>query len=41
MDSGATYAPPTYNQGVNANENNVFMAGPNVWIGYTPPHPAS
>ena len=39
VDSGATYVPPSYNQGVNAGENNQFMAGPNVWIGFTPSAP--
>jgi hypothetical protein len=39
IDSGATYVPPGYNQGINAGENNVFLAGSNVWIGYTPPSP--
>jgi hypothetical protein len=38
-DSGATYVPPGYNVGVNAGEANQFVAGPNVWIGYTPPAP--
>lgn len=38
-NSGATYVPPSYNQGVNAQENNQFIAGPNVWIGYTPSAP--
>ena len=38
-DSGATYVPPGYNVGVNAGEVNQFVAGPNVWIGYTPPAP--
>jgi hypothetical protein len=38
-DSGAAYAPPAYNVGINAGENNVFIAGPNVWIGYTPSAP--
>jgi len=35
-DSGGTYTPPAYNQGVNAGESNQFIAGPNVWIGFTP-----
>ncbi|HEY6272625.1 MAG TPA: hypothetical protein VIX19_11615 [Terriglobales bacterium] len=39
VNSGATYVPPAYNQGVNANESNVFIAGPNVWIGFTPRAP--
>lgn len=39
QNSGATYVPPSYNQGVNAQENNQFIAGPNVWIGYTPTAP--
>jgi hypothetical protein len=39
VDSGATYVPPAYNQGVNAQENNQFIAGPNVWIGFTPSAP--
>jgi hypothetical protein len=39
VDSGATYVPPTYNAGINAGESNSFMAGPNVWIGYTPSAP--
>ena len=38
-NSGASYLPPTYNQGVNAGENNQFIAGPNVWVGYTPSTP--
>jgi hypothetical protein len=38
-DSGATYTPPAYNAGVNAGEANAFLAGPNVWIGYTPSAP--
>ena len=38
-DSGATYVPPTYNAGINAGESNAFIAGPNVWIGYTPTAP--
>jgi len=38
-DSGASYVPPSYNQGINAGESNSFIAGPNVWIGYTPPAP--
>jgi hypothetical protein len=39
IDSGATYAPPTYNSGVNAAESNSFIAGNHVWIGYTPSAP--
>jgi hypothetical protein len=39
VDSGATYAPPGYNAGINAGESNTFLAGPNVWIGYTPSAP--
>lgn len=38
-DSGASYVPPAYNQGINAGEANTFIAGPNVWIGYTPTAP--
>jgi hypothetical protein len=38
-DSGAAYAAPMYNAGINAGENNAFIAGPNVWIGYTPAAP--
>jgi hypothetical protein len=38
-DSGATYVPPAYNQGINAGESNAFLAGPNVWVGYTPSAP--
>jgi hypothetical protein len=38
-DSGATYATATYNAGVNAGESNSFIAGNNVWIGYTPSSP--
>jgi hypothetical protein len=38
-DSGAAYVPATYNAGINAQESNAFIAGPNVWIGYTPSAP--
>jgi len=38
-DSGGTYVPPAYNQGINAGEANAFIAGPNVWIGFTPSAP--
>lgn len=38
-DSGGVYVPPAYNAGVNAGEANSFLAGPNVWIGYTPDRP--
>lgn len=38
-DSGAAYVPPGYNVGVNAGESNSFMAGPHVWIGFTPSAP--
>jgi len=38
-DSGATYAAPGYNAGINAGESNAFMAGNHVWIGYTPSRP--
>jgi hypothetical protein len=38
-DSGGAYVPPAYNAGVNAGEANSFLAGPNVWIGYTPDRP--
>jgi hypothetical protein len=38
-DSGATYTPPAYNAGVNAGESNAFLAGANVWIGFTPSAP--
>jgi len=39
VDSGAAYAPPTYNAGINAGESNAFMTGPHVWIGFTPDRP--
>ena len=39
VDSGATYAAPSYNAGVNAGETNAFIAGNHVWIGYTPSAP--
>jgi hypothetical protein len=39
VDSGAAYVPPGYNAGINAGESNTFIAGPNVWIGYTPSAP--
>jgi hypothetical protein len=38
-DSGGTYVPPAYNAGINAGEANSFLAGPNIWIGYTPDRP--
>jgi hypothetical protein len=38
-DSGGTYVPPGYNQGINAGEANTWMAGPNVWVGFTPAAP--
>jgi hypothetical protein len=38
-DSGAAYVPPSYNAGINANEANAFIAGPNVWVGFTPSAP--
>jgi Phage major capsid protein E len=38
-NSGATYAAPGYNVGVNAGESNAFLAGNHVWIGYTPSRP--
>jgi hypothetical protein len=39
VDSGAAYVPPGYNTGVNAGEANAFLAGANVWIGFTPSAP--
>ncbi len=39
VNSGATYAAPSYNAGVNAGESNSFIAGDHCWIGYTPPRP--
>lgn len=38
-NSGASYAAPTYNAGINAGESNSFIAGNHVWIGYTPSRP--